>query len=60
MLLISLSGIIKVVVPESCIFFWIPGSIAEAAAVIPSGATIFLPMELLLSLIVLLVYLKWS
>ena len=33
--------IIKVVVPEPCIFFWIPASIAEAAAVIPNGAKTF-------------------
>ena len=36
--LISLFQIIKVVVPEPCISFWIPASIAEAAAVIPNGA----------------------
>ena len=28
---------IKVAVPERCIFFWIPASIAEAAAVIANG-----------------------
>ena len=33
---ISLFENIKVVVPEPCIFFWIPASIAEAAAVIPN------------------------
>ena len=33
--------IIKVVVPEPWIFFWIPASIAEAAAVIPNGPKIF-------------------
>ena len=33
--------IIKVVVPEPCIFFWILASIAEAAAVIPNGTKIF-------------------
>ena len=33
--------IIKVVVPEPCVFFWIAPSIAEAAAVIPNGAKIF-------------------
>ena len=38
---ISLFGIIKAVVPEPCIFFWIPASIAEAADVIPKGAKIF-------------------
>ena len=38
---ISLFEIIKVVVPEPCIFFWIPASIAEAAAVIPNGAKTF-------------------
>ena len=35
---ISSFEIIKVFVPEPCIFFWIPASIAEAAAVIPNGA----------------------
>ena len=44
---ISSFEMIKVVVPEPCIFFWIPASIAEAAAVIPNGARIFfLPKEL--------------
>ena len=33
--------IIKVVVPEPCIFFWINASITEAAAVIPNGAKTF-------------------
>ena len=33
--------ITKVVVPEPCIFFRIPASIAEAAAVIPNGAKMF-------------------
>ena len=33
--------IIKVGVPEPCIFFWIPASIAEAASVIHNGAKIF-------------------
>ena len=33
--------IVKVVVPEPCIFWGIPASIAEAAAVIPNGAKIF-------------------
>ena len=33
--------IIKVVVLEPHIFFWIPPSIAEAAAVTPNGANIF-------------------
>ena len=50
MSLISLFEIIKVVAhkaedkeqPEPWIFFWIPASIAEAAAVIPKGAKIFL------------------
>ena len=37
---ISLFEIIKVVVPEPCIFFWIPASFAEAAAVIPNGTKI--------------------
>ena len=38
---ISLLEIIKVVVPEPCIFFWIPASIAEAAAVTPNRAKTF-------------------
>ena len=38
---ISSFEIIKVVVPEPYIFFWIPASIAEAAAVIPNGAKTF-------------------
>ena len=38
---ISSSEIIKVVVPDPCIFFLIPASIAEAATVIPNGAKIF-------------------
>ena len=46
---ISLFEIIKVVVreaedewrPEPCIFFWVPASIAEEAAVIPNGAKTF-------------------
>ena len=38
---ISSFGIIKVVVPEPCIFFWIPASIDEAATVIPNGAKAF-------------------
>ena len=33
--------IIKVVVPEPCIFFYISVSTAEAAAVIPNGSKIF-------------------
>ena len=37
---ISSFKIIKVVVPEPCIFFWIPASIAGAEAVIP-GVKIF-------------------
>ena len=41
MTLISSFEIMKVVVPEPCIFFWTPVSIAEAAAVIPNGAKIF-------------------
>ena len=47
---ISSFKIIEVVVPEPCIFFWIPASIAEGPAVIPNGAKYFLPMELLLLL----------
>ena len=38
---ISSFEIIKVVVPEPYIFFWIPALIAEAAAVIPNGAKTF-------------------
>ena len=37
---ISSFEIIKVVVPEPCIFFWIPASVAEAAAAIPYAAKI--------------------
>ena len=39
---ISLFEIIKAVIPEPCIFFWIPASITKAAAVIPNWAKIFL------------------
>ena len=42
---ISSFGIVEVVVSEPCVLFWIPASIAEAAAVIPNGAKIFFPME---------------
>ena len=38
---ISPFEIIKVVVPEPCIFFRIPASIAEAASVVPNGAKTF-------------------
>ena len=38
---ISFFKIIKVVVSETCIFFWIPASITEAGAVIPNGPKIF-------------------
>ena len=38
---IFLFEVVKVVVPEPCIFFWIPASIAEAAAVIPNRAKTF-------------------
>ena len=38
---ISSCEIIKVVVPEPCIFFRIPASIAEETAVIPNGAKTF-------------------
>ena len=40
MAFISSFEVIKVVVPEPCIFFWIPASIAEATAVISDGAKI--------------------
>ena len=53
---ISSFEIIKVVVPEPS-FFLIPASIAEAAAVIPVEPKYFFPMELLLSLMDLLIYL---
>ena len=56
---ISSFEIIKVVVLESC-FFLNPASIAEAAAAISNGAKIFLPTELLLSLMDLLIYLVMS
>ena len=39
---ISSFEIIKVAVPEPCIFILIPASIAEAAAIIPNGAKTFL------------------
>ena len=52
--------IIKVAAPEPSIFFWIPASIAEAAAVIANEANFFLPKELLLSLMKLLFYLIMS
>ena len=54
---IFLFVIIKVVVPEPCIFFWIPASIAGAAAVIPNVAKLFLVKKHLLSLMNLLIYL---
>ena len=38
---ISSFEIINVVVPEPCIFFGIPASIAKATAVIPNGAKTF-------------------
>ena len=41
MSVISSFGLIRVAVPEPCIFFWIPASIAEAEAVIPNEAKIF-------------------
>ena len=41
MSLISSIEIIKVVVLEPCIFLWIAPSIADAAAIIPSGAKKF-------------------
>ena len=57
MLFICSSEIISVVVPEPCItFFWIPASIAEAAAVIPN-LNYYLQLELLHSLMDLLFYL---
>ena len=41
MLFSSSFEVIKVVVPELCIFFWIPSSVAETAAVIPKGTKVF-------------------
>ena len=54
---ISLFEVIKAVfeVIEPCIFFWIPASTGEAAAVIPNGAKIFLAKRKLLSLTDLLI-----
>ena len=49
-------SLFKVVVPEPSVFFWIPASVAEAAAVISNGAKTFFLKELLLSLMVLLIY----
>ena len=57
MTFISSFEVIKVVVPEPCILFWIPASIAEATAVISDGAKILFAKELLLSLMDLLIYL---
>ena len=55
---ISSFKIIKVVAPEPCILFGVPASIAEVTAVIPGeGKIFFLPKEVLLSLIDLLIYL---
>ena len=48
---------IKVVVPEPCVFFLIPVSIAETAAVILNGSKIFFARELQLSLMDQLIYL---
>ena len=55
MTFISSFEIIKIVVPEPCIFFLIPTSIAEAATVILNGTKAFLLKELQLSLIDLLI-----
>ena len=55
MTFISSFEIIKIVVPEPRIFFLIPTSIAEAAAVILNGTKAFLLKELQLSLIDLLI-----
>ena len=38
---LSFFEIIKVIVPEPCIFFWVPASVAEAAAVISKGGKTF-------------------
>ena len=38
---ISSLEIIRVVVPDLCILFWIPASISEAAAVIPNDAKMY-------------------
>ena len=49
---------IKVVVPDPYIFFWIPASIAKAAAVLPNGAKMFFyQREQLLPLMNLQIYL---
>ena len=48
----------KVVVPEPFIFFWIPASVAGTAAVYPNDANFVLPIELLLSLMNLIIYLN--
>ena len=55
MTFISSFEIIKIVVPEPCIFFLIPTSIGEAATVILNGTKAFLLKELQLSLIDLLI-----
>ena len=49
--------IVRVVVPEPCIFFRIPASIAEAAAVIPNRAKTFFAKGIAISLMDLLIYL---
>ena len=41
MSIISSFKIIKIVVPEPAIFFLIPTSVTEAAAVVPNGAKTF-------------------
>ena len=45
MLFISSFEIIKVVVPEPCIFFLMSASIAYAAAIIPNRAKMFFAKE---------------
>ena len=54
---ISSFEIIKAVVPEPCIFFWIPASIAEAVGVVPNGVKIFFANETATLIMGLLIYL---
>ena len=49
--------IIKVVLSEPCILFWIPASIAETAAVITKGAKTSFVNGMLLSLMSQVIYL---
>ena len=49
--------IIKAVVPEPCIFFGIPASIAEAAGIVRNGVKIFFANETAALIMGLLIYL---